>query len=221
MMMHWLCRIAVLFVCTTLLAACATGPRSVPDDREAAWSDQRQRLQALSGWRAEGRLAVRTRDDAGNANFVWIEESVDRFRLRLEGPLGQGGGRLAANGVQAVLTTGDGQRYTGSDAGLLLDELYGWDIPVAGLRQWLVGLPVGDADYELDRFGRITALDWHGWHIEYPRYRQVGDLDLPASLIATRAESGTEIRVAIDQWELKADDESPSEDDSTIPLMGG
>lgn len=221
-MMRRLCRIAVLFGCTMLLAACASGPRSVPDDREGAWSDQRQRLEALSGWRAEGRLAVRTRDDAGNANFIWIEEGEDRFRLRLEGPLGQGGGRLAVDGVQAVLTTGDGQRYSGPDAGRLLDDLYGWDIPVSGLRKWLVGLPGGDADYELDRFGRIAALDWRGWHIEYRRYRQVGDIDLPATLIATRAASRTEIRVAIDQWNPESGDEPPSdEEDSTIPLMGG
>lgn len=211
----------MLFMCTALLAACATGPRSVPGDREAAWSDQRERLEALSGWRAEGRLAVRTDDDAGNANFVWVEAGDERFRLRLEGPLGQGGARLVVDGGRAVLTAGDGQRYAGPDAGRLLDDLYGWNIPVAGLRQWMVGLPGADADYELDRFGRITALDWRGWHIEYRRYRQVGDLDLPATLIATRADSGTEIRVAIDQWEPEAGDESPSEDGSPVPLMGG
>ena len=214
------CRIVVVFLGAALLTACATGPRSVPGDREAAWADHRDRLEALSGWRAEGRLAVRTRDDAGNANFVWIEEGEDRFRLRLEGPLGQGGGRLVVDGVGAVLTTGDGQRYAGSDAGRLLGELYGWDIPVAGLRQWLVGLPGADADYDLDRFGRITALDWRGWRIEYRRYRQVGELDLPATLVASRAEAGTEIRVAIDQWVPGAGNEPPSEAGSTIPLMG-
>ena len=87
-MMAGRCRIAVLCVCTTLLAACATGPRSVPGDREVAWSEQRERLEALSGWRAKGRLAVRTPDDAGNANFVWVEAGDEHFRLRLEGPLG-------------------------------------------------------------------------------------------------------------------------------------
>ncbi len=220
-MMQRCFRIAVLLAGSALIAACATGPRSVPGDREAAWSDQRQRLEALSGWRAEGRLAVRTRDDAGNANFVWVEAGAERFRLRLEGPLGQGGGRLVVDGEQAVLTTGDGQRYSSHDASQLLDDLYGWDIPVAGLRQWLVGLPGADADYELDRFGRITTLDWRGWHIEYRRYRQAGGLDLPATLVATRADSGTEIRVAIDQWEPEAGEESPSEDGSTVPLMGG
>lgn len=212
--------IAVLLVVSAFLAACATGPRSVPGDREAAWAEQRERLEALSGWRAEGRLAVRTRDDAGNANFVWDEARGERFRLRLEGPLGQGGGRLVVDGDQAVLTTGDGQQYAGRDAGRLLDDLYGWDIPVTGLRQWLLGLPGADADYELDRFGRITSLDWRGWHIQYRRYRQVGGLDLPANLVATRADSDTEIRVAIDQWQPEDEEESPSDDGSGVPLMG-
>jgi len=215
------CRIAVLCVCTTLLAACATGPRSVPGDREVAWSEQRERLEALSGWRAKGRLAVRTPDDAGNANFVWVEAGDEHFRLRLEGPLGQGGGRLVVDGEQAVLTTGNGQRFAGADAGRLLDELYGWDIPVTGLRHWLLGLPGADADYELDRFGRITNLDWRGWRIEYRRYRQVGDLDLPATLVASNADSATEIRVAIDQWEPQSNEQAPSEEGSTVPLMGG
>lgn len=213
------CRIAAVLVCSALLGACATGPRSVPEDREAAWADQRERLHALSAWRAEGRLAVRTRNDAGNAHFTWIDQGDDGFRLRLEGPLGQGGGRMSVNGEQAVLTTGDGQRYVDRDAGRLLEDLYGWDIPVTGLRQWLVGLPGADADYELDQFGRIASLDWRGWHIEYRRYRPVGDLDLPATLVATRTDTDTGIRVAIDQWEPEANAESPS-DDSSIPLMG-
>jgi outer membrane lipoprotein LolB len=220
MMRH--CRAMIMAaVCGALLAGCATGPRSVPDDRQAAWAEHRQALEALSGWRAEGRLAVQAPGDAGNANFVWVENGDGHYRLRLEGPLGQGGGRLEVNEDRAVLTTGDGQRYAGADAGALLADLYGWNIPVSGLRHWLVGLPGAGADYELDRFGRITALDWRGWHIEYRRYRQVGDLDLPATLIATGHDSGTEIRVAIDRWRPRADEGAPvDEDGSTVPLMG-
>lgn len=213
-------RIAAVVLLGALVGACATGPRSVPVDRDAAWSDLHERLQALPGWRAEGRLAVQTDGDAGNANFTWVERADGGFRLRLEGPLGQGGGRLAVDGDQAVLTTADGRRRVGRDAGRLLATLYGWNIPVSGLRRWLIGLPGTDADYRLDRFGRIASLDWQDWRIEYRRYRQVDDLDLPASLVATRAGGGAEIRVAIDRWDPGAAERAPS-DGSPVPLIGG
>lgn len=214
--------IPVAVLVALLLAGCVTAPRPVPADREAAWSELRARLQALSGWHAEGRLTVRTEADVGNAHFTWVEEPGSGYRLRLGGPLGQGGGRLSGGDGRATLVTADGQRYIGGDAAGLLRDLYGWEIPVAGLRQWLLGLPGEQAEYRLDRFGRLESLDWRGWHIEYRRYRNVDDLDLPATLVARDREDGTEIRIAIDHWDVGAGDgDAGPEPSSPVPLMGG
>lgn len=213
---------ALCIVLAVLLGAGCAAQRPVPADREAAGQALRAELRAFHAWRAEGRLVVRTRDDGGQAGFTWIERPDGGFRLRLAGPWGQGAARLQGGRGRAELVTGDGYRYTGPDARALLAGVYGWEIPVNGLRRWLLGLPDADADFTLDRFGRLATLDWHEWHVEYRRYRRVDGLDLPAVLMATARGGQTEVRVAIDSWRLGTgqDQEAPVPD-SPVPLMGG
>ncbi len=203
------------------IAGCAVGPRSVPDERAEAWAELRAELEALDQWRAEGRMVVRDGRDGNPAGFTWIESADGGFQLRLSGPWGQGVARLSGAAARAELVTAQGRRYTAADSHQLLSQVYGWDIPVAGLRRWLVGLPGPDADHTLDRFGRLKALDWRDWHIEYGRYRLVEEgLEMPAVLTASRAGGATEIRVAIHEWQLGPRKPDAPGDESPIPLMG-
>ncbi|MDX1609884.1 MAG: lipoprotein insertase outer membrane protein LolB [Halofilum sp. (in: g-proteobacteria)] len=212
-------RFVLVLSAALLLGACTTGPRPLPDDRERAWDEARAQLRALDGWRAEGRLAVRTPDDGAQAHFTWQESADGRFALRLAGPWGQGAARLVGGAGQARLDTGEGREYSGPDARELLFAVYGWDIPVAALRRWLIGLPGDDAEYTLDRFGRVATLDWRDWSLEYRRYRQQDGLDLPALLIARRAADGVALRMAVDSWQLGG--QPAAVPDSPVPLMGG
>mgnify|MGYP006284772185 CR=1 FL=1 len=216
-MRAWRCGVAVIAL--VALYGCAT-PRTPPDERTVAWSELRERLEALPQWHAEGRIAVRGTGDPGTVNFTWTESPGPGFRLRLEGPWGQNVGRLEVGAERAVLTTRRGLRYVGRDPARLVERLYGWQIPVAALRHWLVGLPGDSSDYRLDRFGRLARLDWQGWRIEYRRHRVVDGLDLPADLRARHGGDGTEIRVAIDRWQLDGGEREPV-DESPVPLMGG
>lgn len=203
------------------LAACAVGPREVPDDRDAAWADLRAQLEALESWHAEGRLSVNMSGDGGSAGFDWRERADGRFTLHLAGPWGQGVARLSGDDQRVELDTGEGQVITGADASVLLRDLYGWNIPVAGLRRWLIGLPAADtaeATYTLDRFGRLETLVWDDWEIEYRRHRRVDDLDLPAILRADRMDGEARIRIAVDRWQLREADSG--DDDSGVPLIG-
>lgn len=212
-------RLLLLLPLFLFIGACTTAPRPVPDDRERAWQRMRAELEALEAWRAEGRLVVRTGGEGGQARFVWREYGRDRFSLRLSGPWGQGAARLDSEQGWAELQAADGRRFAGPDARELLLAVYDWDIPVDALRQWLVGLPTEGATRELDRFGRVTSLQWRGWAIEYRRYRQHGELDLPALLVARRDSDEVELRLAVDHWRV-GDERSPVPE-SDVPLMGG
>lgn len=203
-----------------LLLGCSTSPRPVPDDRAAAWAELRSQLQALDAWRAEGRLAVRGVAEPGQANFTWSQSPTGGFRLELDGPWGQSAGRLVVDASgRSVLTTRRGREYVGRDPARLVQRLYGWQIPVRALRQWLLGLP-GEAPYELDRFGRLAAVDWQAWQIDYRRHRVVEGLDLPVNLRARDTRAGTELRVAVDRWHIGRDGQTPP-GDSPVPLIGG
>lgn len=212
-------RLAVLGLALAL-AGCATAPRPLPDDRTAAWASQRARLQALDAWRAEGRLVVRSGNEGGQVAFTWTERPDGTFGMRMAGPWGQGVARLTGGDGRATLRTADGARYVAADASELLAGVYGWNVPVAGLRRWLVGLAASGADYELDRFGRVATLEWQDWRVAYRRYRPVDGMDLPAVLSATRAADGTEIRVAIDHWRLGGGGGDARPPDSPVPLIG-
>lgn len=212
-------RLLLLLPLVVLVGACATGPRSLPDDREQAWERMRAQLETLQSWRAEGRLVARTGNEGGQARFAWREFGDGRFSLRLSGPWGQGAARLEGADGEVELRAADGRRFTGTDARTLLLSVYGWDIPVDALRRWLIGLPTDGATHELDRFGRIASLQWRGWSLDYRRYRQHDELDLPALLVANRDGDDVELRLAIDHW--RAGEDGSPVPESTVPLMGG
>jgi len=213
-------RVTWLALALLLLAGCAA-ERPVPQNPKDAGQSLRTQLRALRAWRADGRLVVKADGQGTPASFTWTERPDDTFRLRLSGPWGQGAARLAGGPGQASLVTGDGTRYVARDAHALLAGAYGWDIPVSALRHWLLGLPgEEDAQFTLDRYGRLATLDWHGWHVEYRRYRQVNGLDLPAVLTAKARKRQAEVRVAIDNWHLDGRGEQPAATESPIPLMG-
>jgi len=212
-------RVLCLLAGAVLLVGCAAGPRPVPDEPEAAWEQNRAALAALERWRAEGRLAVRAPEGGGQARFTWRERGVDGFSLRLAGPWGQGAARLDGRGDRVLLQAADGRRFVGTDARELLAAVYGWDIPVAALRQWLIGLPTDGSEYRLDRFGRVTSMQWNQWVLDYRRYRQRDGIDLPAVLMARRDTDGAQLRVAVDSWRLG--DEVEPAPGSPVPLIGG
>lgn len=210
-------------ICTLLLAGllagCATGPRPIPDERERAWQRIRSELVALEQWRADGRLVVRAPDGGGQAHFTWRETPDRGYSLQLGGPWGQRAARLTGTASRVELLAADGRRFVGPDARELLLAVYGWDIPVEALREWLIGLPTNGSEYRLDRYGRVASLQWQDWSLEYRRYRQRDGIDLPAVLAATRGRDGVELRVAVDQWQLGS--ESTPAPDSPVPLIGG
>ena len=204
-----------------LVAGCAAlQPREIPDDRDAAWEALQADLEALDAWHARGRLSVRMDHDGGSAGFDWREQADGRYALRLAGPFGEGVARLDGRAGHVRLDEGDGRVLQGSDARLLLLERYGWDVPVDGLRHWLIGLPGSDVEpdaYELDDFGRLQRLQWEEWEIRYRRYIQVDGLDLPADLIVEHGLDDTRIRIAVDEWQPA----SAEVDDGTgVPLIG-
>ncbi len=215
-------RLAVVCALLLALGGCAIEPRPVPDERDEAWDSLRAELDRLEHWRAEGRLVVRDGRDGTPANFTWIERADGSFELQLAGPWGQGAARLSGGTGRAELVTADDLRYTARDAQRLLTRVYGWDIPVAGLRQWLIVLPGPDAEYTLDRFGRLESLEWDGWQIAYGRYRLADEgLDMPAVLTASHESGDSEVRVAVQSWRLGEQAPAPSRPRSPVPLMGG
>ena len=81
-----------------------------------------------------------------------------------------------------------------------LRRRFGWQIPVASLRYWALGIPdpARPADTEFDESGMLTALSQGGWDVTIDQYRDGGGAPMPRRLAAMR--DGTRVRLVIDRW---------------------
>ncbi len=150
------------------------------------------------GWGLQGRVAISTGKQSGNARIDWQQSPVPgSYEVTLSAPVTRQSWRLQVDQGRATLSGLDGGDRTGPDAGLLLREAVGWDIPIASLRFWMRGLPVeGDAaQYAFDARQQLIGLDQYGWHIQFER---TGEEALPKRITASRGDS--RVRLVIDQW---------------------
>lgn len=184
-----------------LLAACAPRPPQPPDLSEAAWLAHRASIESLSGWQVQGRVAIRNEDDGWHAAFDW-QQRGDAYRLRLRGPFGQGAVELRGDSNGVWLQRQDREPVFARSVDLLLQEETGWLLPVSGLQDWLLGVPVDDqpAVLDWDERGLLQSLQQAGWQIDYRRYQATGGRQLPDRLQLAR--DALRVKVVVDEWQL-------------------
>lgn len=188
------------------LSAC-TMPVPRPSDAQLQqlWQVHAAAVQPVSHWDLRGRLAVRVDDRGGQATLSW-QRDADRHAIRLNGPFGQGAVRITHDGEGAVLQDAQGRTLTAANAEQLVALYTGWQLPLASLEWWLLGLPVPDraAERELDEAGRLRDLHQLDWTVHYEAYRSVSGLSLPSRITLRRqageSAPGMEARFVIDQW---------------------
>jgi len=147
-----------------------------------------------------GRVAVKLEQRGYSAKLSWRHAAAGD-RLRLLSPVGSVIAELEADASGAMLTTGDRKVYRSGDVQALTREVLGWDLPLDGLKHWVVGraepaLPV-QAE-ERDGRGRLTKLTQNDWRISFLAY--AGDSALPARIVLTY--DSLNLRLIIDRWDL-------------------
>jgi outer membrane lipoprotein LolB len=173
-----------------LLTACSSTPRMetrpVQDDTPFAFN---------------GRVAVIQSGRHDSAGVRWTHRGAADEVLLLA-PLGQVVARIVSD-AQGVTLEHDGQAETAQDAETLTERLLGWKLPLSGLRHWLTATPAPDGRFhaELDEAGRMAELQQHGWTIRYVRYASAAADALPLRMDLRR--EGLELRVVIDEWEMR------------------
>lgn len=190
-----------VLVCTCLLLAsgCALRPPA-PVEREVQWQTHQHQVTQLNIWQVQGKIGIRTADDAGSAYLNW-EQRGDEYRITLSGPLGQGATRISGTRHQAQLETGD-DIYTAPSPELLLWQHTGWLIPLDHLLSWIKGIPDGASDATLhwNEFGALASLQQAGWRLSYDHYADsLGEL-LPHRI--TLDKDDLTVKVIIKSWQL-------------------
>lgn len=168
---------------------------------ERLW-EARQASLAGMNWVLSGRVAVKSGSGSWQARLSWRQVD-EHYAINFQSPFGQLLARLMGDDSGVSLYLPDDQVLTSEDPRKLLREQLGWEVPVAGLRKWVTGVPAeGDISAKsIDGKGRLLRLDQQGWSIDFARYVSIQDLDMPGKVRLERDD--VSIRLVIDRWELQ------------------
>ena len=212
----WLRQLACSFVysglfCFSLfifmLSACVTVQKhQLPPDSEiskqAAWEAHRANIENIRTWKLKGRVAGKSDNEGFRAGVQWNQLQHD-FVIDLFGPLGRKVAVITGNQSNVQLNTSKGESFDADDPEELMQNLFGYSLPVNGLRHWLLGIPDPKqaSSLELDDLGHLKKLNQAGWVIEYKLYHA----DSPVLPLLIQISNPTlDANIKIDRWTLDA-----------------
>ena len=197
----------VLFATAVLLlAGCSSVPDLPPvDDPQAVWQVRQQQLVRIQHWHLQGRIAVSNGSEAWNLDLDWEQQGED-YQIQLNGPFGAGRVKLVGNAHGVLLHDANDQLFYADHPGSLLFERTGVQVPVEGLRYWILGLASPQQQHvpELDAQGRLAYLEDDNWQVKFRRYAAVNSVHLPDKIFINKAAQDIDVRLVVDSWQLGA-----------------
>ena len=187
----------MLLALVMLASGCALFAPDEPD--RVMSSAQQKRLYAVNSWVLEGRVAVKSNEGSWSASLIWQhDQSIDK--LRLAGPLGQGGVAVEMSEEAIQITHSDGTVVTSDAPEQLLQEEVGFHVPIAALRFWVLGLAVPEVDFKprYDATNQLREIEQSGWRMSYERYVAVGEWILPEKLVIEQEDK--RLKLVADEW---------------------
>ncbi len=140
--------------------------------KQAAWEVHRANIQSVQTWKLKGRVAGKSNNEGFRAGVQW-NQLQHNFIIDLHGPLGRKVAVITGKQGSVQLKTSKGEHFDAQDPEELMQRLFGYSLPVNGLRHWLLGIPDPKQSYgslELNEQGRLRQLNQAGWIIDYKRY---------------------------------------------------
>lgn len=146
-----------------------------------------------------GRISVSHQEQRHSAGLRWTHHAQSDEVLLLA-PLGQTAARIWRDAAGATLEEG-GRLHQAADAEALMQQVLGWQLPLAGLHHWVLGMPKTEspAQIERDGNGRIVLLRQDGWEVRYLRHAGEGADSLPSRMQLVRDD--LQVQLLIDEWD--------------------
>lgn len=184
-----------------IMAACVPVPVRKPGTAEqfAAQAAREKLLGARHDWSLQARFAASDGHHGGSGSLDW-HHSGEQFRFILRAPITGKTVQLDGGPDGAVLTGLGNAPLAGRDASEVLNEEFGWDVPVADLAWWVRGLraPGHPAILTFGANGLPATLDQDGWHVDYRDWYAERSPPLPRKVYASR--DPYTVRMSIEQW---------------------
>ena len=212
-------RYFLILASAILLTACTSlSDTPVTEESHQIWAKRQQQLEKIDAWEIQARTAIFEKKEVHQVGFSW-ERELDQFILMIQAPFGQGVFRVESNTPNGEtgtvkLTMPDGKVYFNHSAEAMLTQIFGWSIPVTGLKSWIKGMPqtAGTYSFELYGDGRLKSLKQQGWVINYLDYFSDNEtgLGLPKKMYLKHPDLA--LKIVIDRWQ-------PQESSEVAPVI--
>lgn len=163
-------------------------------------------LDTVPAWSFQGRVAISKGRNGGNGRIDW-QQRGDAYQVSLAAPVTRQSWQLSGGAGQVVRLDGlEGGPRSGAEAGELLRQATGWDIPVAQLAAWVRGMRAADAAAPTylgyDAAGLPQVLEQGGWRIDYLDWypQDAGRPALPRRIEAVNGDA--KVRLIVDEWSM-------------------
>jgi len=189
-----------------LLAGCRTAPPAAPTPpahgpgADAPWAEQYAALETFDTWSLTGRVAVAAKGQGFSASLLYRQQGA-RADLSLDGPMGIGGMRMQVAERDISVTNSRGQTLDGAAARSEIESRLGFELPIAELRWWLLGVPAPGSPSESHDDGAggpIRDFAQNGWHVSVLSRAPGLGFALPQRLTAEREDA--RLKLLIEQW---------------------
>jgi outer membrane lipoprotein LolB len=186
-----------------VLAGCRTAPPPATPvagpGADAPWPQQYAALASVENYSLTGRVAVAANGQGFSANLRYRQQQQNAD-LALDGPLGIGGMRMRFDERELSVTNSRGETLDGDAARAEIERRLGFELPLAELRWWLLGVPVPGTPAEEHREGAgpITGFQQNGWHVSIHSRAPGLGFSLPERLTAER--EGARMKLLVESW---------------------
>ena len=205
-------RLVAIAFALLVLAGCATtrqvaGPAAAVlegaalDAAQARLAAREQALRAQPAVAFSGRVALAKGREGGSGRIEWRQQGGG-YRVTLSAPVTRQSWTLRLSRAGAVLEGVPNGPLAGPDAGALLHQVTGWQIPVEALGCWLrgarAGAAFGPAEIVYGADGRPLRIQQGGWRIAYDGWGEHGGHAVPTRVDAQRGDD--RVRLVVDRW---------------------
>lgn len=171
---------------------------------QAAEQARQSTLRAQPDWAFQGRVAINKGRNGGNGRIDWQQQGAG-YQISLAAPVTRQSWQLSGGAGQPARLEGlDGGPRSGDDAGQVLLQATGWEIPVDQLPDWVRGLPAQGAQAPdhlgFDAEGRPRVLRQQGWQVDFLDWypAEAGRPSLPRRIEAVNGDA--KVRLIVDEW---------------------
>jgi len=192
-------------VIVSLIAMALTGcvtvtPVITKQDADQIWQARSEYLYQQNHWTVHLALIGVTAEQKFKTRAIW-EQKGDRYTIKLRDFIGRTVAIIDGSPEAVSAKTSKGEQFKGDNAEQLIKQLFDIQIPVAGMRYWLLGLPKPNVEIKqlaLNDQGLAEQVNQQGWAMSYPYYLEYDPFKMPSQILL--AYDDIDLTVKVSQW---------------------